>query len=304
MLCILFAVGLLPLSAFAQEDMYQTAKPVSFGKTYTGNLTSSHTYEYYKIELKESGRLTIAVSIDIELYYYSLMDENRNTIAWNSLCRECGYSGYLTAGVYYFYLEASDPNFGVYQLKATFESSEESFREAQNALLNDKLTAPQINTGKSFRGQLAANDQLDLYKLELRNTRSVTIRWDDCDRNTDRDNDFKYSLCNYKQETQRSKSNTYRRFDYDLPAGVYYFEVDPGDINTGSYSFMIYTPGDPDNDGVLTSADARLVLRMAVGLDSVGEESPLFAAADYNENGMVQADDARCILRAAVGLEP
>ena len=62
-------------------------------------------------------------------------------------------------------------------------------------------------------------------------------------------------------------------------------------------------PGDVNNDGKVTAADARLALRKAVGLESYAEGSPEFLACDVDGNGKVTAADARKILRAAVGLE-
>ena len=58
--------------------------------------------------------------------------------------------------------------------------------------------------------------------------------------------------------------------------------------------------GDVDADGSITSADARIALRMAVGLDAVTDE--LKALADYDESGTVDASDARILLRISVGL--
>ena len=62
-------------------------------------------------------------------------------------------------------------------------------------------------------------------------------------------------------------------------------------------------PGDVDGNGGVDAADARLALRIAVGLDDVKAGSPQFAAADVDDSGDVTAADARLILRAAVGLE-
>lgn len=58
--------------------------------------------------------------------------------------------------------------------------------------------------------------------------------------------------------------------------------------------------GDVDGDGGITASDARITLRMAVGLDAVTDELKLLA--DYDENGTVDASDARIILRLSVGL--
>lgn len=54
--------------------------------------------------------------------------------------------------------------------------------------------------------------------------------------------------------------------------------------------------GDVDGDGAVTAADARLALRMSVGL------TPPSAAADVDGDGFLTAGDARQILRMAVNL--
>ena len=64
-----------------------------------------------------------------------------------------------------------------------------------------------------------------------------------------------------------------------------------------------YRLGDPDNDGNITAADARLVLRRSVDLEDFAADTPEFIACDVDRSGTVTAADARAILRAAVGLE-
>ncbi len=63
--------------------------------------------------------------------------------------------------------------------------------------------------------------------------------------------------------------------------------------------------GDVDGDNKLTSGDARLALRIAVGLET---EDTLTAfqinMADYDRDGSVTSSDARSILRISVGLTP
>ena len=63
-------------------------------------------------------------------------------------------------------------------------------------------------------------------------------------------------------------------------------------------------PGDVDNDGEITSADARLALRASVGLENtITPGSDAYLAADADGDGEVTSGDARLILRASVGLE-
>ncbi len=59
--------------------------------------------------------------------------------------------------------------------------------------------------------------------------------------------------------------------------------------------------GDADLDGVVTATDARLVLRNAVGLETL--KAMQLHAADADENGVITASDARLVLRKSAGLE-
>ena len=59
--------------------------------------------------------------------------------------------------------------------------------------------------------------------------------------------------------------------------------------------------GDVDSDGFVRAADARIVLRAAVGLEALDED--MIKVADVDNNGIINSADARLILRAAVGLE-
>ena len=63
------------------------------------------------------------------------------------------------------------------------------------------------------------------------------------------------------------------------------------------------TLGDVNGNGQIEAGDARLALRIAVGLEDCAPDSPQYTAADADFSGKVDAADARLILRAAVGLE-
>ena len=60
--------------------------------------------------------------------------------------------------------------------------------------------------------------------------------------------------------------------------------------------------GDMDQNGAVESADARLALRAAVGLESPASDAAVLAG-DVDNNGSINAEDARLILRLAVALE-
>ena len=59
--------------------------------------------------------------------------------------------------------------------------------------------------------------------------------------------------------------------------------------------------GDMDEDGKVTSADARLVLRQSVGLEDYPED--VLYKCDIDQDGKISSSDARSVLRLSVGLD-
>ena len=65
---------------------------------------------------------------------------------------------------------------------------------------------------------------------------------------------------------------------------------------------VTFAPGDVSGDDGVNAEDARIALRIAVGLEAYDENAPQTKAADVDGSSGVTASDARLILRAAVGL--
>ena len=75
-------------------------------------------------------------------------------------------------------------------------------------------------------------------------------------------------------------------------------------MSMGIYSSakeQYYRLGDFDLDGEITAADARMVLRASVGLETLTDFQKLIS--DYDDDGDISAADARMVLRTCVGLE-
>lgn len=89
-------------------------------------------------------------------------------------------------------------------------------------------------------------------------------------------------------DPEESMSSTY--VNYNVKFNMYGFD----------WSARLF--GDTDNNGAVETADARNILRNAVGLDQFSDPGmPFFA--DLNFDGSVNPADARIALRIAVGLD-
>ena len=74
-------------------------------------------------------------------------------------------------------------------------------------------------------------------------------------------------------------------------------------VKSDGKKLTVVVLGDVNADGAVSTADARLSLRKAVGLESYKEGTTKFIACNVNGDASVTTADARLILRAAVNLE-
>lgn len=75
----------------------------------------------------------------------------------------------------------------------------------------------------------------------------------------------------------------------------------PDEDNEDDEDELVFDLGDVDGDGVVTAADARLILRRAARLITFTDEQDWLA--DVDDDGKVTAADARIVLRVAAKLE-
>ncbi len=100
------------------------------------------------------------------------------------------------------------------------------------------------------------------------------------------------------------KGTVTRRATISAPGEIVYTCLICGFTKTENTPVKANSKGDVDSDGDVTTADARLVLRYAVGLGCFDKviTGALIKVADYDSNGKVEPADARMVLRAAVRL--
>ncbi len=101
---------------------------------------------------------------------------------------------------------------------------------------------------------------------------------------------------------EETEDYTLSRIDPEM-SGAQTLTVRSGEFSAAFTIYIqeFYRRGDVTGDGRVTAADARLILRAAVGLVTFGKK--LSASADTDRDGRITAADARIALRAAVGLE-
>lgn len=150
------------------------ANSISTDKTYKGQLGLIDARDFYKLNLSKSGKLTWDFNAYESYVYLKLYDVDGNEIwsrnpYWNSNTKKITFSEdiYLTSGTYYFGVIKDGDRQTHYNFNLAYSCSNESFSEKNGGRNNYLSDANSISTNTSYKGQLALNDNIDIYKVSL-----------------------------------------------------------------------------------------------------------------------------------------
>ena len=248
--CVLFVP---PMRSEAAGDTVSSATSVTFDVVNYGRISSYNTKDWYKIVLPRSGELTIKTQAEMERVYYTLYNADCSTtyieraVYWDNTTKISNrtYEVDLVAGTYYF-LVNEDYSTGDYNLKFSFKSSKETFLNSQNKNDNSRASANKIAFGKTYKGHLAENDNLDFYKFSISKNSTVQIKG----------TSYMYCIGYYLYDGDGNELDCWAKYwdattevgnfskSINLRKGTYYLVVKQYS-NTGNYSIKLtaITPG-------------------------------------------------------------
>lgn len=168
----------------AQENL-QNAKSTDFStatqinianSTLQDTITETTKERLYKFSCSTAGRIKMDMTSYMQFYTISVYNSEGTEIwytdynEWNSSLkyRQDVYTVDVLSGVYYIKVTGyrnSDwyPSTGNYVLKTNFVSANESFGEKNNEF----SSATAMNTNGSINGQIAINDNMDIFRFNL-----------------------------------------------------------------------------------------------------------------------------------------
>lgn len=223
--------------SFAETNntITDASKPL-FGQRVYGQLACNDENDIYKYVLPSAGRIALTFNSEIssqEIYFEDASGEK----VWGTQYPKEGSTVYnidLTKGTYYLNVEKrnlNDEYNGNYNYLASFSSAGESFAEPNNS--PTYASAPLL--GSTVNGQIASNDEEDVYKyvfssdkkltLQMNNTMQVRVYL------TDASGDRVWG-----SETPKAGSTAY---EIEVSAGTYYLYVEQYGSYTGTYSFAL-----------------------------------------------------------------
>lgn len=170
------------LNAEAGSDI-DDATSISLNTKYTGALSDNNDADFYKITLNEAGLFSIKGIFRTRHVRWRIYDDfgtKLDSRDWNidSLSQRGSfeYSWNLTKGTYYISADRIRSNTtGTYSFSLGHKSANETFSEAQGGSNNNSDDADQIELNKTYKGQLAFNDDEDWYKFTVPKKETVKV---------------------------------------------------------------------------------------------------------------------------------
>ena len=224
------------------NDNVRLADQIYRDSTVKGHIAINDRYDFFKIVLPKSGRLTLDITAYMRYYSMYVYDINGTELwkneynEWNSTV---GFQNEvhnldLLSGTYYVKITGAryawyegkdyDNAYGNYTLKSSFKSAGTNEVEPNNAVAQAKNVSLQAKV----KGQIAINDRYDFFAVTLNKDRKLfmditsymryyTLSVYDANGNEKCYHEYKEwnSAVGYREDT----------YSIDLPAGTYYIKV-------------------------------------------------------------------------------
>ena len=225
----------------------------SFGTRVNGQLADNDEIDYYRYDLSSAGRVSLTLNSAMPRVWIR-MENAAGDIIWGSESPKEGSTQYnidVTAGTYYISIEQYSSYTGNYNYTAAFSSAGESFAEPNDSPTNAAVPV----FGSTVRGQIASNDDTDVYKYAFSSQKKIALRFNN---NMERARIYLTDASGERvwgSESPKAGSTVY---NIDVSAGTYYFYVEQYSNYTGTYSFVLgdYIQSQQSNSNKSTGSTA------------------------------------------------
>ncbi|MCM1568461.1 MAG: hypothetical protein NC081_03315 [Roseburia sp.] len=234
------------MDAKAAGSSMSTAEIAQYDKTYSGAFNGKDTH-WYTFRMESSGCIHLNASADFSYVRYTIYDSNGKEVA-----NTVGYTNsagvaitdmdvHLTGGNYYFTVGDTSTYAsyaGNYSFTLSYKNAEESFPETGWGTNNSVAEASIISLGKTYKGQLARNDEKDFYKFTMPSSGRVVfsllaeLHKMDCYLYNSAGEEI-WNRRSYYANSMTGKISATETFD--LKKGTYYWMFQSG--YNGNYSF-------------------------------------------------------------------
>ncbi len=231
-------VTFLAVMAFSIAPMDVEAAVVDkgvivFGQSYSGSKPKGERHNY-ELTLSKSGKISFVSTASNSNYpYIVIIDSLGEEVASNRLDKESGTAHELLAGTYTVCVRSQwDWQFD-YSFVPYFEESGETVTENYMAKNNEVGTPTSYTIGKTFKGQLAKNDNIDIYKTKVSSKGMLSFNV-----TNHSVNGLSFTIKDAMGNVSYEESNItagLHKYKYFCPKGTYYITFTSN--KTGTYTF-------------------------------------------------------------------
>lgn len=240
------------------DDTTSQANITQIGQTYTGVVGYTDKIDYYKVDVTTSGKLNFSVSGSENMnYYFYFYSESGKQLYYEGISPNnithlsaANIALNVKIGTYYYAIERYSSKGGVYQVRASLESSNESFPDtgkddyinganaiALGSTYNGQIGAINYEYGR-YRAGIALSDD-DYYSFTVESGKTYVFNMT----SEFKDNCYIYDGLGTKLVSTSTSYNqalgSYKiSEEFSLPVGTYYLRIG-SENNPGNYSFSI-----------------------------------------------------------------
>lgn len=217
-------------------------------QTVKGFLSWSDSVDYYQVEIKEAGKLTVDLSSYIEHINVTLQNSKGNKVWDNSITygkendpKKWTSNTDLEAGTYFIQVNKGTwgSTTGVYTLSAEFQGAGNNEIEPNNG---SDIAQPISLNGENVKGFLSWNDDQDYYTIQVDKSSTVSIGVSSYTEHID------FILYNEDKKSLDDQSITYGKEndpkiwskEYQLEPGTYYILINKGAWGNGTGKYTLY----------------------------------------------------------------
>lgn len=155
------------------NDSKQSAtKIASTQKTVKGQISWNDSVDYYKVTLKEAGRLSLDMTAYMQFLDVTMFNQNHEKIKSIFSLYEGGegngvtenMSVYLEKGMYYIEVKKYHTFTGIYTFKTKFTAAKNNEKEPNNTRSKAQVIKPNV---QKVTGLLSWSDNIDHYKVNV-----------------------------------------------------------------------------------------------------------------------------------------
>ncbi|MFB7141910.1 YncE family protein [Gottfriedia sp. NPDC056225] len=161
------------------NNTLKTANPMTIGKEYIG-FSDFDTKDYYKIETKENGKLTVRGSYSpyVTLYYILINTKGEQVDGWKLDPKDTDdtknlFTVGVRAGTYYLVVSQDDDTYSneYYETQVNFKADQ--FTELENN--ETKATATPAQLKRTYNGFISWKNDIDTFKVNVPANANVTF---------------------------------------------------------------------------------------------------------------------------------